>query len=96
MQFSHGQFDRVVLSEVGYYWPADDLVKAVDKINAALLADAWLLLVHWTAPVADYPLDGDAVHEHFMEHVGRGRLRHAHGQRHPQYRLDLFARLACD
>ncbi len=95
VQFPHGHFDLVVLSEVGYYWSADDLAKAADRILAALLPDASLLLVHWTAPVADYPLDGDAVHDHFMQQVGLGRLRHAHGERQPEYRLDLFVRRAC-
>lgn len=92
VQFPQGRFDLVVLSEVGYYWSNEDLAKAADIIVASLQPEASLLLVHWTEPVADYPLDGDAVHGHFQHQVDLGRLRHAHGERHARYRLDLFTR----
>jgi Methyltransferase domain len=55
-----GQFDLVVLSEVGYY---------LDQADCAVLADRAadstrdLVAVHWRHPVADYPMCGDDVHE---------------------------------
>lgn len=84
-------FDLVLVSEVGYYWSAADLAKAVDLIIASLTAGGQLLLVHWTPPVHDYPLTGDDVHETFLRQAAPGGpLRHLSGQRHEKYRLDLL------
>lgn len=93
-QFPVGTFDLVVLSEVGYYWSAADLTVAADKVIAALRRQASLLLVHWTAPVADYPLDGDDVHDYFFERAQQGRIKQVQGARTEHYRLDLFRRQA--
>ena len=85
------QFGLVLLSEVGYFWSAADLAKAADLIINSLNPGGQLLLVHWTAPVADFPLTGDDVHDLFLQKAGPdGPLRHLSGQRHEQYRLDLL------
>ena len=88
-QFPQGQFDLILLSEVGYYWSPVDLARAADLLVAALPPGGQLLLVHWTPPVHDYPLTGDEVHEFFLRHPG---LRALHGHRADQYRLDLLER----
>ncbi|MBO0930149.1 class I SAM-dependent DNA methyltransferase [Fibrella aquatilis] len=91
-EFPDEMFDLILLSEVGYYWSMDDLLKAQAKIIAHLRPGGHLLLVHWTPPVHDYPLTGDEVHEAFMVKTGPGQpLRHLLHQRHETYRLDLFA-----
>ncbi|MFD2784809.1 class I SAM-dependent DNA methyltransferase [Hymenobacter rubripertinctus] len=92
-EFPAGQFDLVVLSEVGYYWSPADLARATEQVLAALAPGGHLLLVHWTPPVHDYPLTGDAVHAFLLNRAGPdGPLRHCHGQRQPTYRLDLLER----
>ncbi|WP_171025831.1 class I SAM-dependent DNA methyltransferase [Hymenobacter jeollabukensis] len=92
-EFPAGQFDLVMLSEVGYYWDMPTLQRAADLIVAALPAGGQLLLVHWTPAVHDYPLTGDEVHEHFLSPATEtGPLRHLHGHRAETYRLDLLAR----
>ena len=84
-------FDLILLSEVGYYWSPADLTRAADRMVAALAPGGQLLLVHWTAPVHDYPLTGDDVHELFLtKTTADGSLRHLSGQRHKHYRLDLL------
>ncbi len=89
------QFDLVLLSEVGYYWSAPDLAKAIELIVNSLTPQGQLLLVHWTPPVHDYPLTGDDVHEAFLTRAAPGGpLRHLGGQRHAQYRLDLLEKNA--
>ncbi|MBT9393532.1 nodulation S family protein [Hymenobacter sp. NST-14] len=92
-EFPAGKFDLIVVSEVGYYWSPADLERAAARILAALVPGGHLLLVHWTPPVHDYPLTGDAVHEFFLHQTpAEPLLRHLHGQRHDQYRLDLLER----
>ncbi|MBT2558656.1 methyltransferase domain-containing protein [Hymenobacter sp. ISL-91] len=92
-EFPDGQFDLILVSEVGYYWNPADLARAADQLLAALPAGGQLVLVHWTPPVHDYPLTGDAVHEFFLEKATpNGPLRHLHGQRHEKYRLDVLER----
>ena len=89
------QFDLILLSEVGYYWSAPDLSKAIALITNSLTPQSQLLLVHWTAPVHDYPLTGDDVHEAFLAQAAPGGpLRHLSGQRHEKYRLDLLEKAA--
>ncbi|MBG6055022.1 LmbE family N-acetylglucosaminyl deacetylase [Salinibacterium sp. CAN_S4] len=60
--FPEGEFDLVVLSEVGYYFGAAGLAAVLESIVAALGDGGTLVACHWRHPVADYPLDGDAVH----------------------------------
>ncbi len=94
-EFPAGQFDLIILSEVGYYWSPADLARAADLMLAALPPGAQLLLVHWTPVVPDYPQTGDEVHEFFLQRAApHGPLRHLHGHRADNYRLDLFEKLA--
>jgi SAM-dependent methyltransferase len=88
-EFPDERFDLILLSEVGYYWSREDLAKAGGLIVEHLRPAGQLLLVHWTPAVPDYPLTGDEVHQAFLELAG---LRHIHGSRAEQYRLDLFER----
>ena len=90
-EFPAQQFDLILLSEVGYYWSPADLARAAGLLIAGLKPAGQLLLVHWTPPVHDYPLTGDAVHQLFLEKaLPGGPLRHLGGQRHETYRLDLL------
>jgi SAM-dependent methyltransferase len=92
-EFPARRFDLIVLSEVGYYWSAADLADAAQRMVQGLQPDGTLLLVHWTPPVPDYPLTGDAVHSHFMALAqAGGPLRHLRGSREATYRLDVFSR----
>ncbi len=61
--FPAGEFDLVVLSEVGYYFDVAGLKVMLANIDAALGDTGVLVACHWLHPVADYPLDGETVHE---------------------------------
>lgn len=61
-EWPEGEFDLVVLSEVGYYYALDDLTTMLDKAVGSLAPDGVLLLCHWRHAVAEYPLGGDEVH----------------------------------
>lgn len=89
--FPDGQFDLILISEVGYYLAMPDLERLQKQILAHLETDGQLLLVHWTPEVHDYPLTGDEVHDAFMALSGPGKpLRHLLNQREKTYRLDSF------
>ena len=93
-EFPSGQFDLILVSEVGYYLSPADLARTADKLLAALARGGQLLLVHWTPVVHDYPQTGDEVHEFFLQETrAGGSLSHLAGQRHEKYRLDLLERL---
>jgi SAM-dependent methyltransferase len=69
-----GDFDLIVLSEVGYYLSRPDLAQLVDRASGALDAHGALVAVHWRHPVGDYPLRGDEVHEVIAAQSGLDRL----------------------
>ena len=57
-----GQFDAIVLSEVGYYLSRHDLAQTISLIDDALAPGGFLVACHWRHRVAEYPLSGDHVH----------------------------------
>jgi predicted TPR repeat methyltransferase len=84
-----GRFDLIILSEVGYYWSLADLDRFLVWLRQALTADGLFALVHWTGET-DYPLTGDAVHDHVATAV-QGHLHPVRRALNPSYRLDVFA-----
>jgi LmbE family N-acetylglucosaminyl deacetylase len=56
-----GQFDLVVISEVGYYCP--DLDELADRIRGGLTRDGVVLAVHWRHDAVDHPHTAQAVHD---------------------------------
>lgn len=61
-EWPEGEFDLVVLSEVGYYYGRDDLSTMLERAAGSLTADGVIVLCHWRHPVPEYPLGGDEVH----------------------------------
>jgi SAM-dependent methyltransferase len=82
-------FDLTVLSEVGYYLESKDLARLSEQITAYAALRGHLLLVHWLAPVLDYPLRGDDVHECFLS---RSEWHSILQRRTEFYRLDVLER----
>jgi SAM-dependent methyltransferase len=73
-QWPDGVFDLVVLSEVGYYLGHDDLGRLAERVVSSLTTGGVLVLCHWRHRVADYPLDGDEVHERMRALTGLHRV----------------------
>jgi len=88
-EWPDGEFDLVVLSEVGYYWDADDLETALDRVLASLAPDGVLLACHWRHEVTEYPLAGDDVHEHVRR---RTQLTRVVQHVEEDFVLEVFAR----
>jgi LmbE family N-acetylglucosaminyl deacetylase len=61
-QWPSGEFDVVVLSEIGYFWQPDELDEALARAVGSLAPHGVLVLCHWRHPVQGWPLDGDTVH----------------------------------
>lgn len=74
MEWPDGTFDAVVLSEVGYYFDADDLDALIRRIDAALTDDGIVVACHWRHPVAEYPSTGDRVHHTLRRVPGWRRI----------------------
>ena len=87
--FPDGRYDLMLMSEVLYYLGPADLHTTLTRSLAALEVGGHLLCVHWTPPVHDYPQTGDQVHGSVL---ALPNLKHLYGERHPEYRLDLFER----
>lgn len=62
VDFPEGEFDLIVLSEVGYYWGDAGLRAALRRVRSHLTHGGVLVACHWRHPVDDYPMSGDEVH----------------------------------
>jgi SAM-dependent methyltransferase len=90
-QLPSGDFDLIVLSEVGYYWTLDNLDRFVAWVLESLVSGGVFAFVHWTGET-DYPLTGDQVHDRILD-VTRGSLRSRANARHQSYRLDVLTKV---
>ena len=84
-----GKFDLIVLSEIGYYFPEDELVRLSTRLMGCLEAGGTLLAVHWLGVSEDHLLSGDRVHEILAAQPGLSLTR---AERHPGFRLDRWER----
>ena len=91
--FPRGLFDLVLVSEVAYYFSQEDLALLADRIAAAQVPDADLVLVHFTPEVPDYPTTGDHVHDYFLS---RREWRPLAQAREDRYRIDVLRRAATE
>lgn len=86
-EWPEGQFDLVVLSEVGYYCSDDDLAWLVERCRSALAPDGVLVACHWRHPVPEYPGSGDSVHAALAGAPGLVRTVH---HRERDFLLEIF------
>ena len=84
-----GLFDLIVISEVAYYWQRSDLDRAITLLASRQAPGGHLVLVHFTAPVPDYPLTGDQVHDTWRARPEWRTIRH---ERFEGYRLNVLER----
>ncbi|WTG87315.1 methyltransferase domain-containing protein [Kitasatospora sp. NBC_01560] len=84
-----GRFDLVVLSELLYYFTADDSGRLLDLAVASLDPGGTLMLVHWRPEVAEHAQPGDAVHQQARSHPELVRIAE---HTEPDFLLDAFVR----
>jgi SAM-dependent methyltransferase len=88
-----GPFDLIVASDVLYYWPMVDLLRAAPALAGALAPGGALVAVHYAPPMGAI-LSGDEVHDALAKAV---TLRHVYSERKDfgagrPYRVDRFER----
>ncbi|WP_341953556.1 bifunctional PIG-L family deacetylase/class I SAM-dependent methyltransferase [Salinibacterium sp. TMP30] len=83
-----GEFDLIVLSEVGYYFSVDALNDLVCRAAESLTPGGVLVACHWRHPVSDYPLTGDQVHARLRAEPSLERFVH-HSEE--DFLLELFS-----
>ncbi len=81
-EWPDGPFDLLVLSEVAYYFDADELRRLLDVATRSLDDAATVVAVHWRGET-DYPVTGDETHAILSATLG------LHGA--ASYREDAFA-----
>jgi hypothetical protein len=86
-QWPGGEFDLVVLSEVGYYCDRSDLSRLVDRTVGSLAPDGVVVACHWRHHAPGYPLTGDQVHAALIAESG---LRVAVAHLEEDFRLDVL------
>ena len=69
MDWPGGNFDLIVLSEVGYYLDPTDWLRVIEQSVASLTDDGGLLACHWRHPIAGCPQDGREVHQMLARHL---------------------------
>lgn len=57
-----GQFDLIVLSEIGYYLDPAQWLQVIEQAVASLTPGGALLACHWLHPIDGCPQDGRQVH----------------------------------
>ncbi|NJM59343.1 MAG: methyltransferase domain-containing protein [Oscillatoriales cyanobacterium RU_3_3] len=101
--FPTENFDFILFSEVGYYLTMDNFLITKQKIIERLLPGGYLLMVHFRYSAENFILNGDLVHDtfiqdsaRFLQHLGDPRKKSFGidlAGHHKRYRMDLFQRL---
>jgi SAM-dependent methyltransferase len=87
-----GDFDLVVLSEIGYYFGEDELREWSSRLVGRLRDRGTLLAVHWLGVSADHIRSGDEVHQTLRAVASEYGLRLEEERRAEGFRLDRWMR----
>lgn len=88
-EWPEGQFDLIVLSELGYYLDSKDWRQVIDQARASLSPQGAVLACHWLQPIAGCPQTGAQVHAMLDAHLYLPRaVRHEE----PDFILELWCR----
>ncbi|HSC82390.1 MAG TPA: SAM-dependent methyltransferase [Pseudomonas sp.] len=71
-----GEFDLIVLSEIGYYLAPGQWRDVLEQAVASLADDGALLVCHWLQPIDGCPQTGRQVHDQLPERLPLQRSLH--------------------
>jgi 2-polyprenyl-3-methyl-5-hydroxy-6-metoxy-1,4-benzoquinol methylase len=89
-----GQFDLIVLSEIGYYFEVAKLRKIVISLMSHLSPGGVIVAAHWLGTSRDHVLKGDSVHDLLRSTLGEAGLVLELGERYQGFRLDRWSKPA--
>jgi SAM-dependent methyltransferase len=84
-----GQFDLIVLSEIGYYFESPALAAIGKDLVSRLIPRGVLLGAHWLGYSPDHLLSGDQVHGIMDALPG---LKTSFAERYPGYRINHWTK----
>jgi predicted TPR repeat methyltransferase len=85
-----GQFDLIVLSEIGYYFEVAELRRITNSLMSHLLPGGVIVAAHWLGISSDHLLKGDAVHDVLYSAFEQEGLVPELAERYPEFRLDRW------
>jgi predicted TPR repeat methyltransferase len=85
-----GQFDLIVLSEIGYYFEVAELRRITNSLMSHLLPGGVIVAAHWLGISSDHLLEGDAVHDVLCSAFEQEGLVPELAERYPEFRLDRW------
>ncbi|WP_440222799.1 SAM-dependent methyltransferase [Dokdonella sp. MW10] len=85
-EWMEGEFDLIVLSEMGYYLDAPAMATLAGRVATSLVKDGVLVACHWLHAFEAAPLLGDEVHDHLILTHGEPAIRY----RDHDVRLDVW------
>jgi hypothetical protein len=71
-----GRFDLVVVGELGYYLPDDDLRRLAETCRASLTRDGTLVACHWRRTAPDMLQRAETVHAELLRATGLRTVCH--------------------
>ncbi|WP_051620145.1 PIG-L family deacetylase [Haematomicrobium sanguinis] len=83
-----GEFDLIVLSEVGYYFTAEELDELLDTVESISAPGTQLLACHWRHPILNWSIDGDTVHRTLLSRPAWTGIAHYD---ETDFRVDILA-----
>jgi SAM-dependent methyltransferase len=86
-----GEFDLIVLSELLYYFDADERARIQHAALDSLSAGGHLIAVHWRHPVPEHAAEADEVHRELR---ASPRLLSVARHEEDDFLLDVFAEAA--
>ncbi len=82
-----GPFDLIVMSEVGYFLSPRSLLATMRRVRGSLASGGEIVLVDWTHPTRDIPLNGELVHR---QAISVFDLPHRVAYRDADCRIDVW------
>jgi 2-polyprenyl-3-methyl-5-hydroxy-6-metoxy-1,4-benzoquinol methylase len=87
-----GQFDLIVLSEIGYYFEVAELRRIATSLMSHLLPGGVIVAAHWLGKSRDHMLRGDSVHDVLRATFEQVGLVLDLAERYPEFRLDRWTK----
>jgi 2-polyprenyl-3-methyl-5-hydroxy-6-metoxy-1,4-benzoquinol methylase len=87
-----GEFDLIVLCEIGYYFKEVELRGIAAALVSHLAPGGVVVATHWLGTSSDHLFSGDAVHDTLRSAFQQKGLELENANRYPGFRLDQWTK----